>query len=85
MTPQVNRRGMGGAATVCGRRFPAGTQFLLNFRAVAWDETLWPEPMKFRPERFEGPAAAAAAATAVVSPRAGSGRCLHICDAWSCD
>jgi hypothetical protein len=41
--------------------------------------------MKFRPERFEGPAAAAAAAAAVVSPRAGSGRCLHICDAWSCD
>eukprot|EP01047_Picozoa_sp_COSAG01_P011824 COSAG01_NODE_521_length_15963_cov_76.378530_16_plen_81_part_00 len=80
MTPQVNRRGMGGAATVCGRRFPAGTQFLLSFRAVAWDETLWPEPMKFRPERFEEPAGAAA-----VSKRAGGRGVPSICDALSCD
>ena len=40
VVPQVNRRGMGGdTTTVCGRRFPAGTQFLLNFRAVAWSES----------------------------------------------
>uniref|UniRef100_A0ACD5UBW2 Uncharacterized protein n=1 Tax=Avena sativa TaxID=4498 RepID=A0ACD5UBW2_AVESA len=47
---------------VLGYDVPRGTQVLVNAWALARDERYWPDaPEEFRPERFEGEAAAAAA------------------------
>ena len=36
-----------------GQTIPAGTKIFINLKAVHTNPKLWPEPEKFRPERFE--------------------------------
>jgi flavonoid 3'-monooxygenase len=40
------------ATTVCGYEFPAGTWLMVNSLAIHLDESYWPNPQKFDPERF---------------------------------
>ncbi|XP_044478702.1 cytochrome P450 81Q32-like [Mangifera indica] len=39
---------------VGGYRIPRGTMLLVNLWAIQRDPTIWEDPTKFRPERFEG-------------------------------
>jgi hypothetical protein len=59
LLPRVHRRG---GLVVDGRAVPAGAVVELNIYAAHRDPAAWPEPDAFRPARWLGPAAAAAAA-----------------------
>jgi cytochrome P450 family 4 len=59
LVPRVNRRG---GLAVAGCAVPAGAVVELNVYAAHRDPAAWPEPDAFRPARWLGPAAAAAAA-----------------------
>ena len=59
LVPRVNRRG---GLAVAGCAVPAGAVVELNIYAAHRDPAAWPEPDAFRPARWLGPAAAAAAA-----------------------
>lgn len=39
-------------AVVAGRRIPRGMSVYLGVHTVHYDETIWPQPDKFDPERF---------------------------------
>src|SRR5207249_1628879 len=42
------------AAKVCGVRIPANSFILMNVWNAHHDETKWPDPFTFKPERFIG-------------------------------
>ncbi len=55
VVPQVGRR-LGEETEVGGWKLPAGTDVLLSIYLLHMQESLYPEPERFRPERFLGSA-----------------------------
>jgi cytochrome P450 family 20 subfamily A len=62
-----------GAVTIAGTTFPAGTNFLLAIGPCCHHAGDYPDPLKFRPERFGGACPAGAAA-----PPGGKTSCSYV-------